>query len=181
MAATGSDPTFWSAALVWIVDHKIGDLASIAGVLISIVGFGLTVHGVRKSKNAAIRAEEAATAMRDSIRLLDTIIDFAAAISLLEEIKRLHRAQAWNALPDRYAALRKLLISVRRGVDLRENQESMIQSAITNLLTIETQVEKAIGTNTSPSVHKLNTLLSTDLDNLIAVLTDLKAEKSGVA
>jgi hypothetical protein len=181
MAATGSDLSFWSAALVWISDQKVVDVASIAGVLISIVGFGVTLHGVRKSKNAAVRAEEAATAMRNSIRLLDTIIDFSAAISLLEEIKRLHRAQAWNALPDRYAALRKLLISVRKGVDLREDQESMAQGTITNLATIETQVEKAIGANVSPSVHRLNTLLSADLDNLIAVLTDLKAEKSGAA
>jgi len=40
-----------------ITDDKVGDVASIAGVLISLVGFAITIVGVVRSKAAADRAE----------------------------------------------------------------------------------------------------------------------------
>lgn len=46
----------------------IGDLASLAGVAISIVGFVVTVWNVRRSKSAAERAEAAANEARQAMR-----------------------------------------------------------------------------------------------------------------
>ena len=100
---------FWADFVAWIVRNNLGDLASLAGVIIAVVGFGLTLKNVYRSKAAATRAEEAAKETRDSIRLFDTVSEFAEAISTMDEIKRLHRQSAWVILPDRYATLRKLL------------------------------------------------------------------------
>jgi hypothetical protein len=90
MDVSGSQDA-WSAFLHWMEVQRIGDLSGVAGVLISIVGFTVTLWGVFKSKRAAQAAEEAARSTRDRIRLLDTAVDFSTAIAALEEIKRLHR------------------------------------------------------------------------------------------
>ena len=72
--------------LTWIRNNQIGDLAGIAGIFISIIGFCATLYGVAKSKSAAESAEEAAKKTRESVRSLDAILDFSATISALEEI-----------------------------------------------------------------------------------------------
>jgi hypothetical protein len=102
------------ATLNWITENHIGDLASLAGVIISFIGFVVTVWNVRRSKSAAERAEVAANEARRVIRFYETVSEFSAAIAIMEELKRLHRLGATDVLLDRYAALRKALITVRR-------------------------------------------------------------------
>ncbi len=167
--------------LAWIEANRIGDLASIAGVVISIIGFAITIIGVLRSKSAAERAEQAAKATRDTIRLLDTVVDFTAAIGALEEIKRLHRNANWPLLPERYASIRRLLITVRTtNVDLTANQRDAIQLALGNIAVIENSVEKALANPVGLNVAKFNASISNDIDNLLTVLTELKVAKAGV-
>jgi hypothetical protein len=66
----------WANTLIFISAYKIGDLASLAGVLISLVGFAVTVVSVLKSRRAAERAQIAAKAARDWIRLFETVVYF---------------------------------------------------------------------------------------------------------
>jgi hypothetical protein len=85
-----------SLASAWIkiciTDDKVGDVASIAGVVISVIGFVVTVFGVFRSKAASEAAAAAATSARDSIRAFETIVDFTAAISRLEDLRLMHRS-----------------------------------------------------------------------------------------
>src|SRR3954465_4550308 len=101
-------------SLQWIVDNHIGDLASIAGVVISVIGFVATLVNVARSRSAAVRAEQAANAARRMIRSYEGVAELSATVTLMDEIKRLHRAQQLGMLPDRYATLRKALIGIRR-------------------------------------------------------------------
>jgi hypothetical protein len=163
--------------LQWVADYRIGDLASIAGVAISITGFIVTVVNVRRSKSAAERAEAAANEARLLIRSYETVADFSAAIAIMEEIKRLHRTGQMDMLLDRYAALRKVLIGVRKlSPSVNETMESQIQNAITTLATMEDVVEKCRSDGTSPNFVRLNRLLSRDIDALQAVFIDIKVE-----
>jgi hypothetical protein len=82
-----------------ITDYHIGDLASVAGLVISIIGFLVTIMGVWRSKSAAERAERAANEARRQIRAYETVADFSATIALMEEIKRLHRANQVSSRP----------------------------------------------------------------------------------
>jgi hypothetical protein len=68
-----------------------GDLSSIVGLFLAIIGFGFTLWGVWRSKSAAEAARDAAQKAKDAIVHLQTIMDFSAAIIMMEEIKRLHR------------------------------------------------------------------------------------------
>lgn len=159
----------------WITDYHVGDLASIAGVAISIIGFLVTVWNVRRSKSAAERAEKAATDARRIIRDYETISGFSAAIAIMEEIKRLHRVGQIDPLLDRYAALRKALTEVRKmSPSVNQTMDQTIQSAITTLMSIETQVERSRATGTPPDFVRLNRALSREIDELHAVFVDMK-------
>lgn len=162
--------------LEWIAQNHIGDLASLAGVAISIVGFIVTVWNVRRSRSAAERAAAAADETRRAMRAYQTLVDFSAAIAIMEEIRRLHRVEQPNLyqLLDRYGALRKALIGVRKlSPTLTGNMQTQIQSAITTLTTIENVVERARAEGKLPDFVELNHLLSREIDGLYEVLTDM--------
>ena len=161
--------------LDWIGANHVGDLASVAGVAISIIGFFVTVWNVRRSKSAAERAEVAANEARRLVRSYETVADFSAAITIMEEIKRLHRTGELDMLLDRYAALRKVLIGVSRVSPLIDPEQSRkIQSAITTLGTLENLIEGCRANQSPPDFVRLNRLLSRDIDNLHAVLVDMQ-------
>src|SRR4051794_34857305 len=160
----------------WITENHVGDLASIAGVFITIVGFFLTLWNVWRSRSAAERAEIAANDARRMICSYETVAEFSSAITLMEEIKRLHRSRQLEMLPDRYAALRKTLIGVRRlAPSIQDSQDTKLQTATTTLTTIEGAIEKSIHGGSHPDYARLNRLLSRDIDALHAVLIDIKA------
>ena len=96
----------------------------------------------------------------------------------LEDIRRLHRLQAWSALPDRYTSLRRDLIAIRgRTPNLTEDQRSNIQGAIQQLSNIERQVENAMaGGADVPSVNRINDIVSRQIDRLAVLLVDLQSE-----
>jgi hypothetical protein len=159
-----------------VTDNAVGDWASIVGVIISLLGFWIAIQQIRRSKTAAQRAEEAAKETRKSIHLFDTFIDFFSAITLFDEIKRLHRLKEWPLLPDRYAALRKLLVSARASKgSLTEVQATALQRALVNLQTMETEVEKEIHNQSDPNPVRLNKLILMDADNLVEILTQLRS------
>lgn len=166
--------------LQWITDNHIGDLASIAGLVVSIVGFLVTIVGVWRSKSAAERAERAANEARRQIRAYETVADFSATIALMEEIKRLHRANQLDMLPDRYATLRKALIGVRRlSPSLQAQHDTILQAAVSTLSTMEDIIEKAISNQSAPDFVKMNRAMSKNIDNLHAVLLDIEAAGEG--
>jgi hypothetical protein len=163
------------AILQLITDYHLGDLASVAGVVISIVGFVVTVWNVRRSKSAAERAEAAATDARRIIRGYETISDFSAAIAVMEEIKLLHRSAQVDMVLDRYASLRKMLIGVARlSPTLDEEKGRKIQSAIATLVTMEELLEVSKADGSQPDFARLNRLLARDIDDLHGVLIDMK-------
>jgi hypothetical protein len=159
----------------WITDYHVGDLASIAGVAISIIGFFVTIWNVRRSKSAAERAERAANDARRLIRDHETLSDFSAAIAIMEEIKRLHRVGQLDPLFDRYATLRKVLTEVRKmSPSVNQTMDQTIQSAITTLMDMETQVERSRATGVPPDFARLNRALSREIDELHAVFVEMK-------
>ena len=161
----------------WLTDYHIGDLASIAGVAISIVGFVVTVWNVRRSKSAAERAEAAANDARRMIRGYETITDLSAAIAIMEEVKRLHRIGQIEPLLDRYAALRKTLTDVRKlSPSITQPMDQALQNAVTTLFAVEEIVESARAAKMEPDFVQLNQRLSRDIDELYNVFVDLKRE-----
>jgi hypothetical protein len=155
-----------------------GDLASVVGVVISIVGFVITIINVAKSKRAAQRAEEAAIDVRESIFRSDTLLELSAALTMMEEIKRLHRANAWNILPDRYSSLKRHLVSIRTSnPKLPDEHQAALQGAIQHFGDMEKRVEKTLSAKaSSPNIATLNEIVSTQVDKVNEILAAFRQE-----
>jgi hypothetical protein len=120
-------------------------------LILSVVGFGVTIYGVWRAKGAAQAAEQASANARDVLIRSTIIADLAGAMSTMEEIKRLHRVDAWHLLPDRYSVLRRTLISIRASnLNLDESAQKTLQSAIQHFASIEQSVERALAVQSSP-------------------------------
>jgi hypothetical protein len=123
-----ADPTFWS-------EHW-GDVAS-------VLGFVLTIGLLLRTKRIATAARDAARASKSRMLSVDSMADCATAISMMEEIKRLHRNEAWTILPDRYMAVRRALNAIHTNAQLQAAEETVLTAAIAQLRIMETKVEKA--------------------------------------
>jgi hypothetical protein len=104
------------------------------------------------------------------------VAEISTAIAAMEEIRRLHRDAAWPVLPDRYNALRKSLISIRRsGIDLSEEQQTLLQAAIKFLADIERRVDGALEQGQPPErFARWNQATSTHIMELHGLLMELK-------
>ncbi|HEX8429641.1 MAG TPA: hypothetical protein VF625_00080 [Longimicrobium sp.] len=153
-----------------------GNLAGIADLFLSIVGFGATLYGLWRATTAAKAAATAAQETRETLLRSGNIAELATAMSVMEEIKRLHRVGAWPLLLDRYAILRRSLISVRSSTPhLGEEGSKTLQTAIRHFFAIEQAVEEAVDTGVGPAnVPKLNKLVSQQIDKLEELLTSLR-------
>jgi hypothetical protein len=169
--------------LLWLRLHDLASTwADVSGFFIGIIGFWITIATVRKSKNAAVAAQQAAQSAKDSIQFFDAIQDFSTAIAILEEIKRVQRGTGISeTLPDRYATIRKQLIMLKSSsIRLTEEHLATIQNAIANLSTMENLIEKALETKGPFPIAKYNTVISADIDKLVEVFTFLKANQEAV-
>lgn len=165
--------------LISLIDfYSIGDLASIASLLVALVGFAITIVNVLKSKRASEVASESAARVREDLKRMETVSDFSAVLISLEDIKRLHRDNAWQHLPERYSSLRKTLIAIRGDQhNLSDEDKSVIQSAITKLSTLEYNLDKHLHSNEyTIDVPKVNSIVTRQIDQLHAVLVRLRDE-----
>jgi len=96
----------------------------------------------------------------------------------MAEVKRLHRLETWQLLPERYDVLRRSLIRIKAsGPSLTEVQLSQIQSAIQHFASMEKQVEKYLAApdGPKPSVPRMNGIITTQLDTLTELMSALRA------
>jgi hypothetical protein len=108
---------------------------------------------------------------------MNAIQGLSVAIKTLEDIRRLHRIKAWTVLPDRYTSLKQELFGIRvRTPNLAEGQRSNIQAVITQLTTIERQVESTMAGGDAPDVNRMNEVVSKQIDRLSILLVDLQNE-----
>jgi hypothetical protein len=153
-----------------------GDIASVIGVVLTILGFGVTIFGVWRSKSAAKEASQAATAARDSISRYDAIADLAAAMSIMDEIKRLQRNAIWAVLPDRYSELRRRLIAIKSSrAALSDAQHQKLEETVETFADLERRIERAVAASGSPpNPAKLNDIVSGQIDEVHAILLSLQ-------
>lgn len=158
-----------------------GNVSSIGGVLVSLIGFGLTIRNVLQSKKAAVEAKQAAENARSEIHRTDAIIVLAEAATAMEEIKRLQRQKAWAILPDRYSALRNALTAIRTSqTQLTEQQKSSLLGAIEQFRSIENRIDRSlVDDQINANMPALNKIVSQQIDKITEILTCLRMQKHG--
>ena len=152
-------------------------LATHWGDLATIVGLALTIWVAFQAKKAAEQARDAAQQVKERIASLDTLADVSAAITIMDEIRRLHRLGAWPLLLDRYSILRRHLIRVEKmNADLTEAQRKQISRAIGQFRIIEMKVESAVSRPEEILVDSaaLNRIVSGQVDALEKIMIAIK-------
>ena len=145
-------------------------------LILTVFGFGWTIWTTQKSRQAAEQAAKAAREALESMRKLDTIQGLSQAIAILEEIKRLHRHEAWAILPDRYNTIRMLLVELRSSNPKFTNlQNEKIQEAVTQFAAMEATVEKMrLPDNRPPDVGRMNRFITQQMDRLVELLVEVR-------
>lgn len=127
------------------------------GDLASVLGFALTIWFAWSAKTAAEQAREAANEVRDRISRFDTLAELSAAITIIEEIMRLQRTQAWeivwDIVLDRHTILRGHLVRSQAGIE-REALRASVRDAIGHFRIMVGEIERA---RTEPQQSKLDT------------------------
>ena len=136
---------------------------------------------VASAKRVAEGAKAAAEKARADILKSNTMVDLAAAVTAMAEIKRLHRQGDWPLLPDRYASLREALSTIRTmRPTMSDEDQSVFRGAIQHLRHIEEKVERALATEEQPrNVPALNKVISLQIDKLTEVLAVMRLGQDG--
>ena len=121
----------------------LGEYLSLGGLLLSFLGFGATVILSAKAKRAAEGAQEAAQSAVKEVHKMDLVAEIATISQLLEEIKRLQRANAVEVLVDRYSGLRSKLVAIRESLLLIGNEEQvLVQDVIARIANLQKTLDR---------------------------------------
>jgi len=173
MEAEAVQTASWFAGLPWV-----SDISGVAGLVITLVGFSLTLWKVTRSREEVRQMNERITTFNLSGELNSTL-------SLLDEIKRLHREVPhrigkMEILVERYSVLKKKLLSIKGSIpDLSDEKKSQIQSAIQHFANMEDNVEKCLADETVPSnVPSMNKIVSRQIEMLTEILIQIRNDIS---
>ncbi|BBP57788.1 hypothetical protein [Pseudomonas sp. St316] len=157
--------------------YRIGDYAGLLGLVISLVGFFVTIRTSLKTRTAAAQASAAVESIRGDLRKGDTVADFSSALAIMDEIKRMHRSTNLHLLPDRYSQLRRFLVSIRSSNPLLSDaDQGTIQNAIAQFSASERLVERALEGKGVMSTAKMNSLVSKHSEAIQELLVRVKSE-----
>jgi hypothetical protein len=124
-----------------------GDIASVAGLVVSVIGFWYAIWLARQARTAAQQARKAAEEARDRIFLFDTISELTAARSNLSEIIRLQQLNvweiAWATVLERYATARLGLVRCEQGLGVPEPQRKSFREAVALLSIMIVEIDAA--------------------------------------
>jgi Co/Zn/Cd efflux system component len=162
----------------WLKTHW-RDLVTAFEILLTIIGFAITVVQIRKSRGAAEAARDAAQRAQENYTRNNSLTSIASAIEMIEEVKRHHRTESWSMALDRYGATARLLITIREQAPLSKAQRTAITASIEQLQTMEETVTIAERDGVTPQTTELNKILSKQIERLQVLLEG--ARKEGMA
>lgn len=162
----------------WLSLPKTAGSVGAFGLVLTIVGFVVTIIQVRRSKSAAQAATDATRALQRQINRFDAIAECSSAVQALQEIERLHRKGPLDELPERYHVVRAKLNQLR-SISPQPGPEHLtnIQNAVSQLATLKEKAEKLISDGQlSVNVARSNRVTSKIIDDLFMLLATLRRD-----
>jgi hypothetical protein len=143
-----------------------GDLASVAGLLLTLVGFVVTIWNVRRARRAAEEARQAAreAVARIGVQLLAN--EIGTALQLVREVDAACRDRNWHAAVYRGDEARIRLAHLLEDQGLELEERGLISSSIDDLGAILTDLQKLrdagdTGKATTRIAKRLHTMITT--------------------
>ena len=112
-----------------------GGIASVIGVIISVIGLAWAIREARGARSAAQEA-------RAEIGRHLLIVDLERAVALIQRLKLLHRESRWEAALEQYQALRAMTSGIiARGPEIDLARRERLVSARAAIGVMENYVE----------------------------------------
>jgi hypothetical protein len=155
---------------------SLGNVASVLGLLVTLVGFWFAIKGITTAKLAAQQAESAAKQAKDKVLSQGTLAHFSSAVAVMEEIIRLQRKKDWGNALDRHSELRRLLIELKDGWSgIAPEQATIIQGCIEQFKTIEGQIEKTVSAaKPEPNAARINGVIKDQITKVQGIAISLR-------
>lgn len=158
--------------------NHYGNIASVAGLVVSVIGFSFTLYQVRKSRSAAERAQAMAREAIDRVSSRLFFTQITIAVRLVQEVRSFCRAKDWQRAVDRCEQLRIVLAGVVDDSKLQGDERKTVSKAIDDLLLIMGHLDGIGHEERSPSVP---TRMMKSLDRIVITLTRIDGRLRAVA
>lgn len=155
-----------------------GDTASVAGLVVSLVGFVIAIRQASRARTAAQRAELAANQIRSTIYGFDLLQNLTALTQILSEIVTLHRHAAWQAVVERYATARKFVVAIQAaGFAFSVKEKEVVASLRRQLAEMEKKVERVIvSENRPPDASRYNETIRQFQDDITQMTVRIRTK-----
>lgn len=158
----------------FFLDHW-GNIFSVIGVVVSVVGLSWAILEAHRARSAAQSAERATIETRDSIGRHLVTIDLERAVSLIQRLKLLHNANRWEAALEQYQTLRAIISDIiARYPELNVEVRGRLIEARASISEMENSVEEQISqTSQLDNWHRLNQSLNkiqSDLEEIASTM-----------
>lgn len=156
----------------------IGSGASLAGVVISLLGLGFAILQIIKVRGEARAAREAAEAARAEIRRELTAAELTRLNDSMGELRQLHYISGAKSLVlTKYAEIDRALNEVyRRHPKLNREQRTQITQARIRVMQMNEEVLSFPGDIPVSSAQEFNTHLADYQTELLSALSDALIE-----
>ncbi len=151
---------FWS--VTW------GDIATVVGIIVSLVGLAWAIIVARGARSAARET-------RDQIAHHLQTVDLQRAIALIEQVKTLHDNDRWEASTEHYQTLRAMLSDV---IARSPEDQSDVRAKLATARTIVRDIENFVRGYDSGAIREHDR--SQLNESLNAIQSDLEELASNV-
>jgi hypothetical protein len=155
----------------------IGSAASLAGLLVSLLGLGFAILQLRKLRGETRAARDAAEAAERAVRRDLTISEVAALREKAQELKDAHRRGDRSTAFVCYRDVKSSLINIElRHPNLTDGLRQLIRTALSAITDMERYTDSIEGGLPLEQVSRFNNTLS-DLDT--ELVTELQRRMPG--
>ena len=156
-----------------------GDWSSLAGLLVGVAGFVVTICLLIKSKSAAEAARTAADQALAAVNRNRALVELTSAINIGREIRTLQLAKDWRIVLDRYGTFKGLLIRIKSGVEnLSSRNKRSLQNCIYQAATLESTLTENVVNDTIINIDavKMDRILGNVLEELESVAVPMTTQ-----
>lgn len=158
----------------WLLWTNASGWLGFVGIILTLVGFAITIANVVRSRNAAERAAVAANSAVGEVRKLKVITDLSGAISELDGIRRSVRDGQWRDVSDRLSYVRKLLIGVQIQYTTISNEDlEKIKNSVLVFSGVQKDIDKSFVGKTRLSADRINRTLIDEIDSLVEIMSGM--------
>ncbi|MCT4577834.1 hypothetical protein [Donghicola sp.] len=170
------EPENISSSGSWLIENW-GNLSSLVGLVVSLVGLGITIYLSWRAKTAAEASQLAAERTRSKLAHVDLIADLHQAGSFIDDLKTRVHAGSYEVISDKSHIVRTLVGPIAQGRDLAITEDLKNRlSELNSQMKLLGRIANVCATDREKAMEKAKTLsmLDDQKESLAVALAEVK-------